>query len=255
MKKIIIIILCLFIITACQNSNEIIIKEQETKIIEKLKEVENINEQEITNSINYINDNIDNSKQKEVIENLSYHALYLSKIGNKTDKNKDNLITNLGDLTIKYLNNNKKETKKEIKEILENINKNQSNYVEEFYNNYHINFTINNNLSKIEKEIIAEINTIGVEKNIINTSINYIIENYDNPLQNTEVIEKIIYYSVYLKTVGQKLPDNEITLLGTTTYEYLNTLDNNKKIKILEYINIIKTSKEEKINNFYQQVK
>jgi hypothetical protein len=64
-----------------------------------------------------------------------------------------------------------------------------------------------------------------------------------------------VYYSEYLLQVGTKNPNNEITLLGKYTKEYLKQLDNENKKNALDTLNSINADRKNKIDEFYNSVK
>ena len=115
----------------------------------------------------------------------------------------------------------------------------------------------------------------------INKAIDYINKYVQDPLKNDEVLEKTIYYSLYLKILGPK--DNDITKLGTHMLAYLKNFDKEEKdqalkiannelkesikdiqsdnnvkfevvMKILKILNTITQKQSTKVNEFYNEI-
>ena len=250
--KIMTIILILICITACGTDNSELITNQEYEVTNKISDVENVTANNIKESFEYINANIEKTKNKEVLEKLAYHANYLSIIGNKSELNKTHALTNLGNTTKTYLIKLNKKDKKEVDKLLNDIEDNIDELSEDFYSNYHIIITINESIKKSEIEVASDlIDSKKFNTNNISKAIDYISTYINDPLKNSEVIEKIIYYGEYLLQTGVKIPENEITLLGKYTKEYLKNLDNENKKNALNILNEINKDRKNKIEEFY----
>ena len=255
MKKIIIILVIFtFILTGCNNKNSEIFKEAEEKVNNVINSFTNVSEEKILESINYIENNIDNVKDTKVYKELAYHVTYLKIVG-KNKLNENSELTSLVEKTEKYLMSQEKELKKDIKEIFEDIKKVKKSEVKKYFNNYHISQTISNIKEKQSKEVAQDIKDSNMvnEKNI-NKAIEYIAQYIEYPLTNEETIEKIIYYTLYLESLGNEMKSNIIYTLAENMLNYLTTLDEQDKVKALNTLNEILRNKNQIISDFYSSI-
>ena len=119
MKKIIILLLTVLLITSCTNKEEIkkeIKKEVETTI----KDISNITIKDIEDSYTYLKENYQEYKDDKKYEKIIYHLNYLEKLGKY---NKDNELTKLTEYISKYLDKPSKDNKKAIDKSIEIIDK------------------------------------------------------------------------------------------------------------------------------------
>ena len=91
------------------------------------------------------------------------------------------------------------------------------------------------------------------EKNI-NKAIEYIAQYIEYPLTNEETIEKIIYYTLYLESLGNEMKSNIIYTLAENMLNYLTTLDEQDKVKALNTLNEILRNKNQIISDFYSSI-
>ncbi|MBQ8192581.1 MAG: hypothetical protein IJZ46_00695 [Bacilli bacterium] len=256
MKKIIVLLLLVLCLTGCGKDNTELIIDKEVEVNNKISDTENVSVENIKESVLYIKDNINNTKEKSVLEKLAYHANYLVAIGSKTEKTKNHELTTLGQNTLTYITKLDKKEKSSVTKLLTYIDEDEEKLAEELYNNYHKSITVTNAIKKAEMEVAANlVDSKKLNVSNITKAIEYISTYINDPFKNSEVTEKIVYYSEYLLQVGTKNPENEISLLGKYTKEYLKNLDNDNKKKTLDTLNNINKERKDKIESFYQSVK
>lgn len=244
-KKIIIMLLLLIPLTACTRIDDII-KTQEQQINESIKDYRSITKDSIKESFEYIENNFKNTKDKN---NLIYHATYLIKVG---EFNKSNNFYILGEDLIKYLKKDIKKT--QIQEDIDMINKNKSSEIEKLYKEYQIHNPIKKAMEKETNIALADSNDTTLRtKEMIKKSVDYIDTHITNVLENEEVLEKVSYYTLFLSYLSNK--DTTITSITNETKSYLNTLDENTKVKIIELLKVYKNNESKEINNFYNNMK
>lgn len=253
MKKIIILAIMLLLISGCGVKNEKVYKKAESNIVNKLKDTENVTEKEIEKAIKYIENNYEKIKKDDnnYQEFLEY-AIYLEKVGN----NADSEIADLGKTAKEYMNNFKSKNKKEIGTLLEKINKNREEKVKDFYNTYHKNVTIKKELEKAHKKIekeAKEVNFASEEK--INKALEYIIDNYENPLKNSEVSEKFAYYLEYIDEVGERINSQDQKVVEIVRKIKKNILNSKTDEEIKQGIEEISKQKDEYIKNLVSLIK
>ena len=243
-KYVAIILFVLLIITGCTNYNKII-EEQNNKASETIKDLNNIKKEKIKESYNYIVDNIDNIKDIEVYTKIVYNNEYLKLI---LDSNKENVLYDFTNRVNDYVLKSNSKNKKKLQNTIDGINNNLDEAIEIAYNNYYHEIVVNNIIKRQESQAIADTN----DKNMKNTkqvekALNYINIHIDNPYENEEILENIIYYSLYLKNLFED--QNDITKIGTNTINYLKELSSNTKqeikrsitkIDLEDYKNILK---------------
>ena len=244
-KKLILIILLLIPLTACTKIDDIV-EEKQDEINEKVKDYRIVTKESIKESFEFIEDNFKNEKEKE---SLIYHATYLKELG---EHNKENKFYKLGEDVISYLKKDRKKT--QIQEDIDTINKNKGQEIENLYKEYHINVTIETKKEKQVSIALADANDTSMKtKDNIKKSVDYIDTHITNVLENEEVIEKMIYYTNFLSYLSKN--DTTISNIAKETSNYLNTLDENTKVKIIELLKTYKSNESKEINNFYNNIK
>ena len=161
-----------------------------------------------------------NSAEQEQV--LKY-ATYLEKIGTSSNKLTNNSLTKLGQVTKEYAISLKASQKDDIRDLLAKIKRNQADFINEFYNTYHEDKTMNEYFTNAKSNLKNK----DKEKDFVNLKnatkyLNYLIDNYKNPLKNSEVTEKTTYYLEYFLMIGQKknCQDNDIVKFAQATKEY-----------------------------------
>lgn len=256
MKKTIILLLLLLCLTGCKKDNTDLIIDKEVEVNNKISDTENVSVEKIKESVLYIKENINNTKENSVVEKLAYHANYLVAVGSKTEITKEHKLTLLGKNTITYITKLDKKEKSSVTKLLTYIDEDEEKLAEELYTNYHKYITVTNAIQKAELEVAANlVDSKKLNVNNISKAIEYISTYLNDPFKNSEITEKIVYYSEYLLQVGTKNPNNEITLLGKYTKEYLKQLDNENKKNALDTLNSINADRKNKIDEFYNSVK
>ena len=72
------------------------------------------------------------------------------------------------------------------------------------------------------------------------------------PFKNDEVLEKTIYYSLFLSKLGNK--DNDITILSNYILEYINTLDTEYQEKAITLIATINKNQNKYVDTYYNEI-
>jgi hypothetical protein len=252
MKKrtLILLALCLLLLTACTEKKDQIKEQTITKVNEKISDITNISENQIKKSYTYIKDNYTKFKDKKIYEELIYHIKYIQAVGKYTN----NDLTTLANKTLIYIEKDSKKNQIEVKKYLSKIEGQEEKLIKQIYNNY-IQL-------KVVKTIISKQTPIATgdanDKNMttpenINKAIDYLNKYVQNPFKNDEVLEKTIYYSLYLKVLGPK--DNDITKLGEHIIKYISNFDKEEKDKALQLLTQITKNQSNKVNEYYNGIK
>ena len=245
-----ILLIVLFIISGCSNKKEEIKEQTTNKVNTTIADITNISEEQIKESYNYIKDNYTNFKKEKTYEKLLYHIKYLQQLGKYS---KDNDLTKLANNTLKYIEKNNSKNKKEVLKLLSIIDGDEEELIKEIYDNYL--------KLKVIKEIIQEQTPIAsgdandqnmITKKNINKAIDYLNKHSQNPFKNDEVLEKTIYYSLYLSELGNK--DNEITQMSQHMIKYLSTFDQTEKDKANQLLNTITKKQSSKVETYYNEI-
>ena len=247
-KKYILIILLLIFTVGCQNK-KIEDTNVEEQVSKKIEEVNNITVDSILASYEEIKNQIEDKLDQKTYDELKYNAVYLNKIATYDDKN---YLYLLSETTLTYLKSQNSKNLNEVTKLFKVIERHKVQYATSVYNNYHIIITV----KKIREEqtpiVKADIN----DSNIVNIktitkAVDYIKKNIDNPLNNNETIEKMVYYSMFLKELGPR--NNNLTLLGKYTLDYLSTLDTTNKSKAKSYLKIVSKNLSNVIELYYNE--
>lgn len=241
-KKVILIILISLLFTGCQKNNSNYEEEAQNEVNNAIIDKTNVTEDSIQESINYIKNNIESSSSNTTT--LYYHATYL-----KTISVEDSTIGKLSLATINYLKTHKSQYKKNILKYLDVIT---TEDVSKTYQEYHTLNTIPEliNNYKLEIEATTE-DTSKIKKADLVKAYNYIESHIENPLEDEEIIEKIIYYSLYLSNLGHS---NTLKELGEKTISYLQTLDSKDKEEVTKLLAEINLDSDTIISESYQEI-
>lgn len=221
--KYIALVMLIFFITGCTNYEEIKTKE-ENKATEYISNINNVTTDLIKESYNYLKDNIDNINKKEIYAKLSYYNKYLEIISS-IDKETDLYILSLNMNT--YLEKRTKENKLIVKKQINKIDDNLDEKVNDIYNKYYRNTMVDKKIEYLNDKVIAE-QEIKIDDREIRKGIEYINNHLDMIYQNEEIIEKIIYYSLYMSYNDDEL----ISKTGNDVINYLKNPDGNLKREI-----------------------
>lgn len=251
MKKrlFILFIIILFILTGCNKKTEI--KEKATKqVTTTISDITNISNEEIKTSYLYIKENYNKYKDEKVYEKLLYHIKYLQELGKY---NKDNDLTILANRTSIYIDKPNKKNKQAVIKSLSIIEGDEEELIKEIYNNYLKQKVVKDTIK--EQTIIASADANDknmLTKENINKAINYLNNHYQNPYKNDEILEKTIYYSIYLNMIGKE--NNDITQLGKNMINYLSTSDKEAKDNVVQLINKITKKQKTNVDNYYNEI-
>ncbi|MGN1338406.1 MAG: hypothetical protein ACI4WW_08030 [Candidatus Coprovivens sp.] len=221
--KYIALVMLIFFITGCTNYEEIKTKE-ENKAAEYVSNINNVTTDLIKESYNYLKDNIDNINKKEIYAKLSYYNKYLEIISS-IDKETDLYILSSNMNT--YLEKRTKENKLIVKKQINKIDDNLDEKVNDIYNKYYRNTMVDKKIEYLNDKVIAE-QEIKIDDREIRKGIEYINNHLDMIYQNEEIIEKIIYYSLYMSYNDDEL----ISKTGNDVINYLKNPDGNLKREI-----------------------
>ena len=249
-KLIIILLIMITIITGCSNKKEEVQKKASDKVNIITTDITNITEKDIKDSYIYIRDNYKNYKDDKVYEKLIYNVEYLKLLGKYS---KDNKLITLATKVETYLNKPNKKNKEEVAILLNNIDGEEDKIINEIYTNY---LTLNTVKRIIEEQTLiveGDINDKNlVTKDYINKAVTYLSNHLQKPFKNDEVLEKTIYYSLFLSKLGNK--DNDITILSTYILEYINTLDTEYQEKAITLIATINKNQNKYVDTYYNEI-
>ncbi|HIS17979.1 MAG TPA: hypothetical protein IAC02_05165 [Candidatus Coprovivens excrementavium] len=255
MKKfipIIIIILILIIVILSNNNQSVttLFAEQKEIVENKNKDLSNISEEKIKNSITEIKNNYLNIKDKTILEDVVYNVTYLEYL---TSKVKESQLNDLVTYTKDYLNTKSQESKDNLANYFKQIESKEDELIRELYVNYNTMITLEDILflnTNIVTNDLNDSNMISEEN--INKAIDYIATYYQEPYKNDEIIDKISYYSLYLSGISHQR--NNITNLGISTLNYLQSLSNEDKKTIEEYLSKVKENQSVQVKSLYRQI-
>ena len=249
-KRIIILLIILIFLTSGCNNKEKIEETTTTKVNTTISDITNITPDHIKESYIYIKDNYQNYKKDDIYENLLYHIKYLEELGKYS---KENELTILADNVSNYLKKSNKENKQKIIKIIEEIEEDEENIIKEIYNNYLKLKTIKEIVEKQTLIVEGDLN----DKNLktvsnINKAIDYLSKHGQNPFKNDEILEKSIYYSMFLSNQGKK--ENNITKLGQKMYNYITTLDEKEKDEFTTILNSINKNQQSQVKLYCNEI-
>ncbi len=193
-KKIIfLIVISLLILTGCQSKNDKLFQEQEDIVKKELKDVKNVTEKSIEEKYLYLKDNYESYNKKNK-KDFIYNAKYLQTIGNKTQ----NDMTKLADLMLIYIKDTSKHNYEKLDIMFKNVEHQENKLINDLYNDYLIDNLVNETIEKQQDQVTADLK----DKKLLTSKrlkegINYIEKNIDNPFKNNEVLDNLVYYSLY----------------------------------------------------------
>lgn len=255
MKKfvpIIIIILILIIVILSNNNQSVttLFAEQKEIVENKNKDLSNISEEKIKNSITEIKNNYLNIKDKTILEDVVYNVTYLEYL---TSKVKESQLNDLVTYTKDYLNTKSQESKDNLANYFKQIESKEDELIRELYVNYNTMITLEDILSLNTSIVTNDLNDSNmISEENINKAIDYIATYYQEPYKNDEIIDKISYYSLYLSGISHQR--NNITNLGISTLNYLQSLSNEDKKTIEEYLSKVKENQSVQVKSLYRQI-
>ena len=255
MKKfipIIIMILILIIVILSNNNQSVttLFAEQKEIVENKNKDLSNISEEKIKNSITEIKNNYLNIKDKTILEDVVYNVTYLEYL---TSKVKESQLNDLVTYTKDYLNTKSQESKDNLANYFKQIESKEDELIRELYVNYNTMITLEDILSLNTNIVTNDLNDSNmISEENINKAIDYIATYYQEPYKNDEIIDKISYYSLYLSGIPHQR--NNITNLGISTLNYLQSLSNEDKKTIEEYLSKVKENQSVQVKSLYRQI-
>jgi len=249
-KKIIFLILIIFLLTSCYSKKIDTIYDEQTSLVEtNLQDITNISKDEIVKSINYIKNNYTNLNDSDRKEKLIYYVTYLEYL----TKNVDTDLKELVSLTKNYISSNTSSNKTKLSSYLNKIEDNIDYLSTDLYTKYQTTIILNDIIDEQTTLVNADLNDSNmISESRINKAINYIDTYYENPYKNNEVIEHIVYYSLYLSNLTKS--SNNITNLGTKTLTYINSLSSKDKEKVTITLSSIKKDQKNQVKSLYNQI-
>ena len=246
-KKLIIIVLLLFLVVGCGKDIVRIESKAERDAKRELANVEDINKENIQESLDYISKYLNGIKKTSGNYGTLYRHVYkINYICSKDSSFKENKVCKVGSLSTDYINNHKRQTIKEINDLLDEID--DSNEIKELVEKYHSKVSYKSDLDEIKEKVLKESKTEGfITKDKLTKATNYLLDNYSKPFADSEVLYKITYYTEYLSKVGSLKKENELITFSNLVKEYINNQDEKTKQKIESKINNIESKKEQLI--------
>ena len=242
MKKIIILLVLLISILLVPGCKKIdnLIEDGQSKVNDYIKETKDISKETITESVDYILKKFDKKINKEYI----YHATLLNTIS-KNNFVKDCKITELASNAYNYILDKTEDNKDKLEDIVREVKKDKDKLIDDFYNKYKNYIESNAKLVASKTKLIVELrekDSINSKK--INKAIDYILLHYKKPFANEEVLDKCIYYSMYLDTIGTKKGiDNDVIKIGKNMKKYIQEQNDKYISKIDEIKDNVNTNK------------
>ncbi len=237
--KIVLLIIGLLFITACDNPIDNFVKDVKKEINSGIK---NTSEDKIKESINYISKHYD----KKINKKFVYHTLLLNKLCDNSYL-EDTNIGRLADASYEYMFRQSKGNKKELEESIEIVNENLDQEVTDFYNYYQRSVMVSAYLATAKTKLLVEVDENNfINSNKINKAIDYINNYYDNSFKNNEITDSICYYSMYLEKIGSKNKknNNNIVKLGISMKKYLQEGKESQLIEVKKLIDEVSNNKE-----------
>ncbi len=248
---IVLAILMLLLLSGCENKKEQTYQETQSKISETIVNIENVTEEKIKESYLYIKNNYQNTTSKDTNQKLMEKTSYLELV---TKNNRNSKLYELATKNKEYLTTSKKDLISEIKKILNSIENNEDKIINEAFVNYHKAITIEKIIKTQTIKASADANDKNmITKTNIKNAIMYLTNNIANPLKNDEILEKTIYYSLFLSNLSKN--DSELKNLGDKSLSYIKTLDQNELNDLMNLINKINKNQDKIVTDFYNSVK
>ena len=235
-KKIVLFLLPLLLLTGCKDKNDELFIEQENIVKEELKSVDLITEDAIKEKYLYLKDNYD-SYDKSKKEKLIYCAKYLQTISAK-DQNE---FTVIADQILIYVKKPSSEVLEKLNIMFKNVEVKENKLVNDIYNSYMIENKVKSIIAAKQDQVAADLKDKNLKTaKYLKEGINYIEKNIEDPFKNNEVIENLVYYSMFFDGLSKK---GNVKSLGTKTLAYLKTLDDSK---YNEVVNLLKKMNKDK---------
>ena len=237
--KCIIIIFSIFILLGCKTDVDKLVRIKKEEVSKKILDRRKISKDKITESVDFIIDNTN------INGDFVYHTLFLKNITSNKYLN-DTKIYELAIKADSYMLKQTDNSKRELEDISSYIKKNEHDIIKDFYNKYENYFISSTKLGESKTKLLVEMETKGaINSSKINKAIDYILLNYKNPFKNEEVLEKTIYYAMYLDTVGTKNNvNNDVVEIGKNMKKYIQELDDKYIDKITELKSSIKQNRD-----------
>jgi len=236
-KIFLLIVVTLLFLTGCKSKDDKLFQEQENLVKEELSNTNNITEEKIRDKYLYLKDNYESYNKKNKKEYI-YSAKYIQTIGNKTQ----NDLTRLADLMLIYIKDSSKDNYERLDVMFKNVEHQENKLINDLYNNYLIDNIVETTIKKKQEQVAIDLKDKKLlTSKYLKTGVNYIQKNLANPFKNNEVLENLVYYSLYfdgLKTKGS------IKSLGNKTLNYLRTLDSNQYAEIEQLLSKMNKDKE-----------
>jgi len=240
MKKIILLLIPLLLLCGCQSKNDELFMKQEDKVKEELSDIKKVNQETVKNKYLFLKENYENydkSKKEEYI----YNAKYIQTVGSKVS----NDMTKMADLMLIYIKKPNNENFEKLDIVFKNVIPNEDKLVKDIYNSY----VVENLVKEVIKAKTEQVTTDLKDKNQLTTKnlkagINYIKKNIENPFKNEEVLNNMVYYSMFFNGIKKS---GNVKKLGTRTLDYLKSLDDGKYqdvVSLLSKMNIDKDVKK-----------
>ena len=249
-KLLIILLISIFFLTGCKNKQEESLKKQEDTVREELKDINNISINKLRENYEYLKNNYEKINDKDTFTKVAYSVKFIQSIGVFEEKNE---LEILADNATKYLKKNNKENLENLKKSFNRVDGKEEVLFAELYNSYMKNEVVKNLIISKKELVEADINDKNIlREETINSYYAYIENHINKPFANNEIIEYLVYYSLYFK---DNKTDTLLTKLGISTIDYLQTLDNEKLIEIQDLIRDINKNPKSVINSFINQAR
>ena len=239
MKKIILLLIPLLLLCGCQSKNDELFMNQENKVKEELKDIKIINQDSVKNKYLFLKDNYENyDKSKK--EDYIYNAKFIQTIGSTVN----NDMTKMADLMLIYIKKPDKDNFEKLDIVFKNVIPNEDKLIKDIYNSYVVENVVKEIIKTKNDQVITDLKDKNqlTTKNL-KTGINYIKKNIENPFKNEEVLNNMVYYSMFFNGIKK---NGNVQKLGTRTLDYLKTLDDSKYQDVLNLLAKMNVDKDVK---------
>ncbi len=239
MKKIILLLIPLLLLCGCQSKNDELFTKQENKVKEELKDINKINQDTVKEKYLFLKENYENYDKSKKVDYI-YSAKFIQTIGAKVS----NDMTKMADQMLIYIKKPDKDNFEKLDIIFKNVIPKEDKLVKDIYNSYVVENLVKEVIKNKTEQVAADLK----DKNQLTTKnlkagINYIKKNIENPFKNEEVLNNLVYYSMFFNGVKKS---GNVQKLGMRTLDYLKTLDDSKYQDVISLLSKMNVDKDVK---------
>ena len=153
-------------------------------------------------------------------------------------------MTKMADLMLIYIKKPDKDNFEKLDIVFKNVIPNEDKLIKDIYNSYVVENVVKEIIKTKNDQVITDLKDKNqlTTKNL-KTGINYIKKNIENPFKNEEVLNNMVYYSMFFNGIKK---NGNVQKLGTRTLDYLKTLDDSKYQDVLNLLAKMNVDKDVK---------